>query len=116
MDNIFGKIKGFIILRSKVMNTKNAKHSFDLKYEENIEFMESVTRSGLSKTDFIKKCVLPSKGCRIIFLDGVDILCKLTELYNYTLAHPEQSEEFALIADELFEEFEKIYSAIKEVS
>lgn len=98
------------------MEKKNAKHSFDLKKEEDAAFLELVERSGLSMTDFIKKCVLPSKGCRIIFLDGADILCKLTELYNFTLAHPEQSEEVTLIADELFEEFEKIYSAIKEVS
>lgn len=88
------------------------KISFDLNESETEEFDALVKASGLTKTDYIKKCCLPSKGCRVIFLNGADILVKLSELYEVARKDHIEKAELYKLTDDLFDEFDKLVEKI----
>ena len=90
----------------------NKKISFDLNEAEAKEFNALVEASGLSKTDFIKKCCLPSKGCSVIFLNGADILVKLSELYEVARKGSIENMELYKFTDDLFAAFDELVDKI----
>ena len=88
------------------------KISFDLNEAETEEFSTLVKASGLTKTDYIKKCCLPSKGCRVIFLNGADILVKLSELYEVARKDHLEKAELYKLTDDLFAAFDELVEKI----
>lgn len=90
----------------------NKKYSFDLSQVETEEFDALVKASGLTKTDYIKKCCLPSKGCRVIFLNGADILVKLSELYEVARKGSIDNMELYKLTDDLFAAFDGLVDKI----
>ena len=89
--------------------------SFKLTDKEEQEFDAIVERSGLSNTDYIKKCVLPSCGSAVILLDGADILAELGLIYEKISTCEAPVKELRKDISEIFTMFIKLYQTIREI-
>jgi len=89
--------------------------SFKLNDKEEQEFDAIVERSGLSNTDYIKKCVLPSSGSSVILLDGAEILAKLGVIYEKISAREAPVKELRKDISEIFAMLIKLYQTMREI-
>ena len=89
--------------------------SFKLNDKEEQEFDAIVERSGLSTTDYIKNCVLPSCGSRVILLDGAEILAKLGVIYEKFSTCEAPVNELRKDITDIFAMFIRLYQTIREI-
>lgn len=88
--------------------------TISLNEAEKAELDDLVLKSGLSRTDFLKKCALPSKGSTAIFLDGASILAKLSELFNLIQCSPhEVNEKLPALTNDIFQLFGQLMDYVK---